>query len=55
MLIIIISIFSIITVSAKYVNISQVGVERAIDNFADNFGEDPFIDVVDVDRVDGES
>ena len=55
MFIIVISIFSIITVSGKYVNISQGSVERAIDNFADNFGEDPFIDVVDVDRVDGES
>ena len=55
MLIIVISIFSIITVSGKYVNISQGSLERAIDNFADNLSEDPFIDVVDVDRVDGES
>ena len=52
---IVISIITIITVSGKYVNISQGSVERAIDNFADNFSEDPFIDVVDVDRVDGES
>ena len=55
MLIIVISIFSIITVSAKYVNSSQGSLERAIDNFADNLSEDPFIDVVDVDRLDGES
>jgi hypothetical protein len=55
MFIIFISIISIITVSGKYVNSSQDNLERAIENFADNFDEDPFIDVVDVDRVDGES
>ena len=52
---IVISIITIITVSGKYVNISQGNVKRAINYFADNFGEDPFIDVVDVDRVDGQS
>ena len=54
MFIIVISVINIITVSGKYVNSNQENVERAIDNFADNFDEDPFIDVVDVDRVDGE-
>ena len=54
MFIIVLSISSIITVSAKHVNISQHSVERAIDSFADNFAEDPFVNVVDIDRVDGE-
>ena len=54
MFIIVLSICSIITVSAKHVNISQHSVERAIDSFADNFAEDPFVNVVDIDRVDGE-
>ena len=54
MFIIVLSICIIITVSAKHVNISQHSVERAIDSFADNFAEDPFVNVVDIDRVDGE-
>ena len=51
---VVISIISFITVSGKYVNSSAENVERAIDNFADNFNEDPLIDIVDLDRVDGE-
>ena len=51
---IVIGISFIAIVSGKHHNTSDHNVERAINHFADNFAEDPFIEVVDVDRVDGE-
>ena len=51
---IVINIISIITVSGENVSRGVENVERAIDNFIDNFNEDPLINVVDVDKIDGE-